>query len=351
MEDRKILMLGTDVTTKGGIASVIQDYIASGLMTRLNAEYIPTHKDGSKLFKMGFFLAQLPKIIFKMPSKDIVHIHTSHGWSFRRLCPLLFIARGFGKKAILHVHGSQFDIYYQEAGRLEKALIRRGLLAASTVIALSRDWEQKLHQIQALATVSVVKNSVDLDKFEHIQDRSLETPVRLLFLGRLGERKGVYELLDALGSLPKNSFRCILAGDGDIKEVKEIVSQRGWKNSVDVPGWVDAQNKMHLLEQSDIYLLPSHHEGLPISILEALAAGLPVISTPVGGIPEAIADGHNGYLVAPGDSQALAKAIKKLASDAQLWRQMSIQAKMTAKNQFGMPQVEAALSKIYSELG
>lgn len=346
----KILMLGTDVSTKGGIATVVKDYIDCGLMSRLNIQYVATHRDGSRATKVLFFFKQFPKIVLKVIPAKIVHLHTSHGWSYRRLASILFIANLLGKKTVLHVHGSQFDIYFEQAGRVERAIIQYGLRVASIVIALSQDWKLKLLEIESAAKVFVVRNGVDTAKYQQVAERALHDPVSILFLGRLGDRKGIYDLLDVIQKVSSSRFRFVLAGDGDIERVRSLVLERGLENYVHVPGWVGPEEKGKLLRDADLYVLPSYHEGLPISILEAMAAALPVVSTPVGGVPEAVIDGCTGYLVPPGDSHALRKGIERATADPVMWRKMSDASMALARSAFSMEVVEHELYKIYGLL-
>ena len=350
MKRTKILMLGTDVTTMGGIASVIRDYIDTGLMSRLNITYVATHRDGSKMAKFVFFLRQVPKVFLKCFPADIVHIHTSHGWSYRRLVTILFGANLIGKKTILHVHGSEFDLYFDKAGKVEQAIIRYGLRTADRVIALSSDWETKLHTIEPQANIVVIRNGVDYTRYLQFTGREMHTPANVLFLGRLGDRKGIYDLLEAIAELDRSEIEFVLAGDGDVERVRAIVSERGWQRQVRIPGWVGPEDKMALLRAADLYVLPSYHEGLPISVLEAMAAGLAVISTPVGGIPEAVIDGRNGYLVPPGNPRALAERIRDALMDRARWRAMSDASFLLAREDFDTSIVESHLKDLYESL-
>jgi glycosyltransferase involved in cell wall biosynthesis len=350
MKNAKILMLGTDVSTMGGIASVVQDYIDSGLMDRLGIKYIATHRDGSKLSKVWFFLRQFPKAAAKSLASNLVHIHTSHGWSFRRLSSLLYFANLANRKTVLHVHGSQFDSYYDEAGKMERAWIRRGLRSANVVIALSEAWKEKLLAMEPMANVVVLRNGVNFAKYHVEESRSIHSPVNVLFLGRLGERKGIYDLLESINHLDISRFNFVLAGDGEIEQVREIVLKRGWQERVSVPGWVGPDEKEDLLRKADIYLLPSYHEGLPISILEAMAAALPIIATPVGGIPEAVIDGLNGYLIPPGDAVKIASRIETIAFDRSKWKAMSDASSNRALTKFDMQVVESRLKAVYDPL-
>lgn len=350
MKHAKVLMLGTDIPSPGGIASVVIDYFDFGLMSRLNIQYVPTFREGSKLTKVLFFLWHLPKIFIKMTPAKIVHVHAAQGWSFRRLVSLLYVAHLVRKKTVLHVHASQFDIYYERAGRVERAFIRYGLRFADVVIVLSKDWKEKLLAIEPRTKIAVVRNGVDYAKYRQLEERELRYPVTILSLGRLGERKGTYDLLNAAQALGGAGFKFVLAGDGDVEQVRNLVLERGLDDFVCVPGLVGQEEKNKLLGQADVYVLPSYHEGLPISILEAMVAGLPVVSTPVGGIPEAVIEGRTGYLTPPGDFQTLASCIERIVANPLTWRRMSDASIVLARENFSMEMVESELGKIYVSL-
>lgn len=350
MKQKKILMVGTDITTMGGIASVIRDYFDTGLMSRLNVTYVATHRDGSKMAKLGFFLRQVPKVFLQSFPANIVHIHTSHGWSYRRLVTILVGAKLIGKKIILHVHGSEFDRYYHKAGKVERAIIRFGLRTADTVIALSSDWKMKLHTIEPQANILVIRNAVDHSRYLPSTEREIHSPANVLFLGRLGDRKGIYDLLEAIAELDLSAIEFVLAGDGDVERVRAIVSERGWQKQVAVPGWVGPEDKIALLGAADLYVLPSYHEGLPISVLEAMAAGLPVISTPVGGIPEAVIDNRNGYLIPPGNHRMLAERIRDALGDRVRWKRMSDASLLLAREDFDTSIAESRLQELYESV-
>ena len=136
----------------------------------------------------------------------------------------------------------------------------------------------------------------------------------------LGKRKGTYDLIDAFEQIaPRHpNARLVLPGDGEIDEVKAVIAERGLQDVIEVPGWVSGAAQDELWNRTDVYTLPSYNEGLPGSVLEAMSAGLPCVSTPVGGIPEAVIDGETGYLVEAGDVPALAGALEKLVADEEL---------------------------------
>jgi glycosyltransferase involved in cell wall biosynthesis len=146
-------------------------------------------------------------------------------------------------------------------------------------------------------------------------------------------------------------LRVLLGGDGELELVRARALELGIADHVELLGWVRGEDKERLLAAAVLYVLPSYNEGLPVSVLEAMAAGLPIVSTPVGGIPEAVTDGVEGYLVEPGNVQALADRMDRLLGDQDLAMRMGESARRKVELVFSanavVPQVEA----MYLDLG
>ena len=148
----------------------------------------------------------------------------------------------------------------------------------------------------------------------------------VLFLGELGQRKGVYDLLAAIrrldAELPED-VRFFLCGNGEVEKVRETATQMGIMHRIAHVGWIDGEQKAQFLKETMINVLPSYNEGLPMTILETMAYGIPNISTAIASIPEVIQDGENGLLIQPGDVVALENSLKLLCADASLRDRMS----------------------------
>jgi glycosyltransferase involved in cell wall biosynthesis len=349
-----ILMIGTSPTTMGGIASVVKTYMDGGLFDRRPITYLTTHRDGSALVKLATLLKALLVYARWMVTKRrfLLHIHTSSRNSFWRKCLFIIPALLSRKPVILHLHGSEFMQFFErECGRLRKSIIRHVFSRCERVLVLSESWQRDVSRITSCNNLQVLKNPSPAFV------RSARAPGRetrkLLFLGRLGRRKGIYVLLESLvivrDRFPDVTLCC--GGDGEIKQVKARVQELGLSDAVDVLGWVRGTEKQHLLETSTLFVLPSFDEGVPISILEAMSASLPIIATPVGGIPEVVRDGIDGILVQAGDSVALANAICQLFSDAALAESMGRNARERHRSEHGVESIVEQLERIYDEIG
>jgi glycosyltransferase involved in cell wall biosynthesis len=174
----------------------------------------------------------------------------------------------------------------------------------------------------------------------------------ILFLGRVGERKGTFDLIQALASLPKAlRQRChlVLAGDGDLQHASSMIEKLGCSDQVTVLGWVSRQEVDRLLSESDILALPSHMEGMALAVLEAMAWGLPVVTTSAGGSDEFLTPNHNCLLVKPGDVRDIADALAKLVGDPQLRQRLGKEARKTAAS-FSIDKYIERLTRLYEEL-
>jgi glycosyltransferase involved in cell wall biosynthesis len=173
----------------------------------------------------------------------------------------------------------------------------------------------------------------------------------VLFLGEIGQRKGIFDLLRAFRRVIEvNPGACLIAGGtGDIAAATDLARQLGIEAHVSFPGWVAGDAKHKLFARAAIYALPSHNEGLPVSILEAMAAGLPIISTPVGGVPDAVTDGVEGFLITPGDVDSLADRICRLLADEHLRQTMGENATRALDAKFSSAAATAAIDALYHE--
>ncbi len=142
----------------------------------------------------------------------------------------------------------------------------------------------------------------------------------------------------------------IFAGNGEIEKVKNLCKGKNIQDNIHLLGFISGEEKIKNFHKADIFILPSYNEGLPVSVLEAMAAGLSIITTPVGGIPEAVEDGVNGFLVEPGNPEMLADRILKLLEDEELRERMGRKSLRIAKEKFDVNIIAEGLSKIYEKV-
>lgn len=346
-------MVGPSFDSKGGIASVINAYRAAGLFDHWGILYITTHCDKNILHKLLIVIKSYIKFVALLAGGRIglLHAHVASRSSFLRKSMFILLALAARKPVIFHLHGGKFVQYYDEGSIVRKWLVRFILDHCAVVAGLSSSWQVNLTKITKNKNIVCIPNPILLQGPGKLL--LAREPHTLLFLGRLQREKGIYELLDAMAKLSLQflNIRLFAGGDGNSKELTEHACRLGIIDKITFLGWVQGSRKADLLARATVFVLPSYNEGLPVGILEAMAVGLPVISTTVGGIPDAVENGVEGLLIAPRNVDALVAAIAKLLRNPELRQQMGEAAVRKARDQFSSDKVIRRLETLYAKFG
>ncbi len=318
----KIIMLGPGLNVKGGISRNEKLFIEYA-PREVDISHISTKEDGSILLKIRVFLTALVKLVWILTWKKIhlVHIHGSHRGSAFRQAMLTLLVLVFRKPIILQTHASEFHVFYANLASWLQKLLAWIFGKSDRFIVLSKSWQEFYTTKLELDPSQVILLYNPVEVPAEITPPRTSIPVKFLFLGRIGERKGAFDLIKAFARLPeseKNNSKLIMAGDGEVEAARDLVQSLNISDKITFPGWIDTEERDRLLNQGNIFVLPSYNEGLPLSMLEAMAWGLPVIVTPVGGISEIVNDGENGLLVEPSNIEQLSNAMKSLIANEDL---------------------------------
>ncbi len=286
---------------------------------------------------------------------SLVHAHMTTRGSVVRKCLLCGTANLFGTPTVIHQHGADFHDYFRRQPRPFQHVIRAVLNRAGAVVVLGESWRDFLVREVGVerGRVRVIVNGVPRPTAPPERHRAADDEPRILFLGRLGERKGVPELVAALGRdrVRARPWHAVLAGDGDIVRYRRQVAEAGLSERVDVLGWQDRHSTATLLRQADILALPSHHEAMPVAILEALSHGVAVVATPVGAIPEFLGHGREALLVPPGDVDSLSDALLTLLEEPATRSELAEAGHRTFLARFEIGTVARKLLALYREVG
>ena len=309
---KQILTIGPNYTPpRGGIAQVLYTYNKEIFERFL---FIKTTEPGNPIKKFICCFIAIIKFMYYCLCKDIkiVHIHTASKNSFWRKSIFILISWLLKKKIVLHIHGGQFEAFVNHHPYILHLLKR-----CSRIVVLSPSKLVYYQEHFGLYNITVIKNVIPCPI---IKEKDISDTVNFLFLGFLCKDKGIYDLLDII-SCNKDRFRgkmkLFIGGNGNVEKVKRIIKDNKLDQIVFYIGWVDGEKKIEILNNSHVYILPSYVEALPISILEAMSYHLPVISTQIGAIPDIVIDNENGFLVNPGDKDALNNAISEMISVTQ----------------------------------
>ena len=336
-EKIKILMCGSDLSVKGGIVSVVKNHLSYKQWSPYEITYIPTHIDQSRFKVAAFFAISWVKTVVKAFTGryKILYLHTAERGSFFRKAILAWSLKPFGMRIIMHHHAAEFEEFYAVLPTCARRFVNKTLEMVDLNLVLSERLVDMITSKTSLSKVKVLYNAVqtyDTNPYKHESKY-------ILFLGRIGKRKGAYDLLEAIKQLDPvldAQYKFLLCGDGEVEQIRKLVDAYGLTNRVAHVGWIEGQQKTEYLRETMINVLPSYHEGLPMTILETMALGIPNISTPVASIPEVIQDGVNGLLVTPGNVHQLADAIERLCKDSELRMEISAQAWKDISERFAL---------------
>jgi glycosyltransferase involved in cell wall biosynthesis len=313
-ESSSVLMLGPGLNVRGGVSGV-ERLLLAALPENVHATHIATMVEGGKWTKAVTFAQSVAKLAMQLRRHpDVVHIHFASGASNIRKIILARVALARGASVIMHAHGGGYQKHWASMSPAARSITLNTLQSVQRLVVLGEGWRTFFESIGVPKhRIVVLPNPVVLP--ETVPMRAIGGKVRFVYFGMITRRKGVFDLMEAVARLsPECRARVefVLAGNGDVAQLREHASNLGVQDVVEIREWVDAAERDRLLAAANAFVLPSHTEGLPMSLLEAMAWGLPPICTPVGSIPEYIVNGANGLLVAPGDVAQLAIAVEKL---------------------------------------
>jgi glycosyltransferase involved in cell wall biosynthesis len=314
-----VVMVGPGLGVRGGVSAVERAVIESAPES-VSIRHVATMVEGPKWLKLVQFVRALFSIALRLRRHDVVHIHFASGASSRRKMLIARFALARGARVILHAHGGAYREFWASISPLERAFTLKTLRRAHRLVVLGERWREFYASLGVPPqNIVTLPNPVSLPT--RVPERAAQDRVRFVYLGMIDRRKGAFDLLEALARLSPavaERVRVVIAGNGAVDELRAFAVRLGIAERVEILEWVRAQERDRLLEISDAFVLPSYAEGLPMSLLEAMAWGLAPICTPVGSVPEYIKDGVNGLVVEPGNIDDLAAAIEKVVSDPAL---------------------------------
>ena len=315
-------MVGVSPRMHGGIAAVAATLLDAGLAQSVPLVYLNTYAEGGRAAKAGRFALALLQLLGHLLRGRVrlVHAHVASNGSFWRKSVLLGLVRAFGVPTVFHLHGGGFaDFAAQTPRNWMQRWIRHSLQASSRVAVLSSSWAQWVQKFAPGAAVVISPNPIHIPTDEQLV--SLKRPLggegRILYLGLIVPRKGTFDLLEAWQRASRDcpGWRLQVGGNGDWDGLRRRADELGISSSLDALGWISGDDKARALAQADLFVLPSYKEGVPMSILEAMAHGVAVVATAVGGTPDIVDHDCDGWLVAPGQVPELAAAMTLLVND------------------------------------
>ncbi len=363
---RRILVFGATAPAVGGIATFIEHAVNSRLREEFEfslfdpSQHAPV--GGTPLSRVAFKTVALFRYVLAVKKRDpeIVHMHTPGYTGFWITAVFLMATAMLSRKIVIHVHRGDFATFYDETSWIGKKVIAGVLRRCACVVILSEQWRPFFETLVPASGIEVIPNGVPVEPFDGVspagggpQDSCAPS---VLFMGSLCRAKGVHDLLDAIRIVrrKRTDVVFVLAGEPETEadriELQELTKKGIAEGHIALLGNISGQTKLDRLRASDIFVLPSHAEGLPYVVLEAMAAGLPIVASAVGAIPDVVTDSQNGFLIQSGDHLGLADRILRLLDDSSLRREMGAKNQRKAAEQYSLDTTIGRLEAIYAGL-
>ncbi len=362
----RVLISGHLPPPMSGIGAYYQTLLGSSLPERVDLCFIDTSSRRRASSETGrwslanLFSALADCLRFAKAAAahrpQISHIATAFGLSFVKHSLCVALAKWTGSRVLLHPHCS-FHALYERHGKIWRWYVRKTIGLCDGVIVLSNEWKG-LREVLPDCRIAYLPNAIQLDDYvkvgrERIAAGTEKPGLEILYLGFLGRAKGSFDLLRAAKIVGAQRHQVVfrLVGQeltaGEMDALKAQAKSDGLESFVHIQSAVAGAEKTAALRSADIFVYPSYHEGMPMAVIEALACGLPVVATQVGGLPDLVFPSLNGLLVPAGQPDQLAAALLQLIDSPQTRSAMQRESLRLAQENFDIEKLVARLLDIY----
>jgi glycosyltransferase involved in cell wall biosynthesis len=358
----RVVCVGPSITVRGGISRLIRklkDVFPENIEFRVIATYSDYIGDGhtnrwQRCVQPGLFIWSVMRVLVASATQrsTVFHVHFSQRGSTLRKGVICVILRVLRCRYVVQAHTAEDALFHSWVPAFVRRKLLWGIGGGRYLIALTQFWRDYYAMALNLpaAKLLVLPNPADIPS--SIPNRTSREGLKLLFLGRVGKRKGAFDVIQAFAALPqtiREQCHLTFAGDGETDIARNLLEQLGCSKQTSVLGWVTGEDVDVLLAEADVFLLPSLGEGMSVALLEAMAWGLAVVSSASGGADEFLVSDQNCLLVKPGDIHEIAGALSALAGDPQLRLRLGKEAQRTAAR-FSVDKYIGKLTCLYEEV-
>jgi glycosyltransferase involved in cell wall biosynthesis len=354
----KVLLVGKGAPDRGGIPTFLDTLLRSRLAQEHDVRFLNVAHAGipqggrATLANVGRTIRDTAAVWRAARGRDIVHIHSALAPAVTVVRAALFVlaGRARGCAVIVHAHGGNIQTWLTTPWR--RRIMRLAMRSATRVVAVWTAGLEALRQVLPEERVVLVDNGVPVDPDLEVPRGN--DPPRVLYVGLLTPRKGVLDLLSAAGQLRERGVEhelWLLGGTPDEGPEAEAQVRAGLDERTRLLGTRAPEEMPAAFAEADVFCLPSWWEAMPLSVLEAMAAGLPVVATDVGDVARAVQDGVTGFVVPVQAPEQLGKALEALLTDPELRRRMGAAGRERVSAMFSAEVTAAAVSSLYAELG
>jgi glycosyltransferase involved in cell wall biosynthesis len=356
-----VVILGPHRAAISGVSTHVNLLMGSELREDFELVHFQVGSEGRREGAIGRLLrlalspfALFATILFRHAA--LVHINTSlNARAYWRDLAYLLVAKVLRARVVYQVHGGELPQDFCKGRGALTAFLRWTLGLPDLVAVLARTELAAYERFVPGQALIVLPNGIDCRPYAHIPTVVTRPtdPLRLLYIGRIAREKGLYETLQAMRLAFELGVdaRLTVAGAGpEEQRLRRYAAALGIAQRTAFVGPVSGSDKVSLLAGADVMLLPSYAEGLPYALLEAMAAGVPVLATPVGAIPDVVSPGTHGYLVPVRDGKALAEALVLLSGDRETLSWMSRACRRRVRAAFAIERLAGELGVRYRAL-
>lgn len=360
----RILMVGPYPPPFGGLGNNMSLLLGSGLRERYELRLLNTSKhvvhvrvSMPDLWSAPYLVFNTLRMFGEMLSfrPDLVYLKATSDTGFVRDTALMAVARLFGRPVVCHLHGRPMGRLFALTGFWTRRVAEAMRLATVTIV-LSPGLKRIFSGMFPGQPLVVLPNVVDVAKIAPPPDRRAEGAVRILFVGRISRDKGAWDLVEIarLLALRTTDFVVHLVGIAESADeevaIRKRVAECGLTERLVFHGYRSGAEKAQLFAEADLFVLPTYAEIFPNVLLEAMAAGLPIVTTDVPVIPEMIQDGVQGLVRKPGDIDGFAEALHTFVTDAARRRRVGDANRAEAETRYDVPVAVRTLGGIFDDL-
>lgn len=359
---KRVMLCGPSRDSVSGVATHLNQIFGSALARKYSLVQFQVGSEGRGEGAVGKLIRLLtsPFVLFVSVLRhrpDIVHLNSSlEPKAYWRDLAYLLAAKALGCKVVYQVHGGAPPHLFLGHNILTQSFLRWSLNLPDVLVLLAEVEREAYRLFNAGKCVRVIPNAISLGEYATVEQKDYKRrPVRLGYIGRLADDKGVKEVIQAVAILRQRGFdylRLYIAGSGPYEEeLRQMVWDFELGTVIEFVGPVFGEDKIRFWREIGVFVFPTFHkEGLPYTVLEAMASGTPVIATKVGGIPDVITHGVQGLLIESHDPQSVANAIGELLSDDQRLHSMSEAAIRRAHAKYGVERLSQEFDRLYQEV-
>lgn len=340
----RVLIIGTSKYTRGGITAVIKAQQQGEQWRQYHCKWIGYHVDRANWIKALYYIYAFILYCINLPFYQIVHFQFSLPTDARRSYYFFKLAKFLGKKTIVHLHcGDQLPEIWSP---MYEELFTRCDLALVLSPSIKRKVEEYIgcsHRVEVLYNPCPT-----IDTITPFSKREKE----ILFAGTLNSNKGYSDLIKGFARIAKKypDWNVVFAGNGEVEKAKSLARSLGIECQCVFLGWVNGEQKDAAFRRASVLCLASYQEGFPMAVLDAWAYGVPVVSTPAGGLIDIINEGQNGLLFNAGNIDQLANKLETMIANDTLREQIAQASRNMANTMFNLNNLNAKLGEMYRSL-